>query len=68
MLSEAAGFGGDGMTVACVHGCGSMLTFETVEADRIIPGGPYARHNTQPACRTCNLMRSDNAEWLLQPA
>jgi hypothetical protein len=53
---------GDGASCPCVH-CRKSLTFETVEADRIVPGGPYARHNVQPACRDCNLRRSDNAEW-----
>lgn len=49
---------------ACVH-CGDLLTFETVEADRIIPGGTYRWENVQPACRRCNLQRSDNADWTL---
>lgn len=63
LLSPDAGFGGDGTTVPCAHRCGAVLTFATVEADRIIPGGPYARHNVQPACRDCNLARSDNLAW-----
>jgi hypothetical protein len=62
MLSIAAGFGGDGVKVPCVH-CGMMLDFNTVEADRIIPGGSYRRENVQPADRACNLSRSNDAAW-----
>jgi hypothetical protein len=62
MLSEAAGFGGDGTKVPCVH-CGTMLTYETVEADRIVAGGSYRRDNVQPADRACNLDRSNKSEW-----
>lgn len=53
---------GDGERCACAH-CGRELTRETLEADRIQPGGSYARRNIQPACRTCNVMRSDNPDW-----
>lgn len=53
---------GDGDTCPCTH-CGSALTFHTVEADRIVPGGSYARTNVQPSCRACNLSRSDNLSW-----
>ena len=53
---------GDGTHVDCVH-CGSQLTFETLEADRIIPGLSYASYNVQPSCRRCNAQRSNNAEW-----
>lgn len=65
MLGPVAGFGGDGEKVACVH-CGLMLDFETVEADRIVPGsrgGSYRRENVQPACRQCNASRRDDEEW-----
>jgi hypothetical protein len=62
MLSEVAGFGGNGETVACALQCGTVLDFTTVEADRIIPGGSYRRDNVQPACRPCNVARSDDAE------
>lgn len=48
--------------VLCTH-CGEALTYDTVEADRKIPGGPYAYHNIQPACRTCNQARSNNTSW-----
>lgn len=54
---------GNGQECACVH-CHCTLTFDTVEADRIIPGGSYRRDNVQPACRKCNLDRSDNLDWL----
>jgi hypothetical protein len=54
---------GDGETCPCVH-CGDELTYATVEADRIIPGGPYRRENVQPACRDCNRDRSDNVAWV----
>lgn len=53
---------GDGFKVACVH-CRAMLTYEEVEADRIIPGGSYRHSNVQPACRGCNLARSNDATW-----
>jgi hypothetical protein len=53
---------GDGERCGCVH-CGCELDFCTVEADRIVPGGSYRRENVQPACRQCNLARSDNVNW-----
>jgi HNH endonuclease len=53
---------GNGAHCPCTH-CGHSLTMETVEADRIIPGGPYRRENIQPACRQCNLTRSNNESW-----
>ena len=58
---------GDGEKCPCVH-CGDPLSYETVEADRIVPGGSYRRDNVQPACRRCNLRRSDNADWTLEDA
>lgn len=73
MLSPMAPFGGDGTRVRCVH-CGDWLSYATVEADRIVPGGSYRRENVQPACRRDNLARSDDAAWsftsapALQPA
>ena len=54
-----APFGGNGTEVPCVF-CREALTFATVEADRIVAGGSYARTNVQPACRPCNLARSDD--------
>lgn len=56
-----APFGGNGETVPCVF-CRCELTYATVEADRIDCGGPYRRENVQPACRPCNLARSDDAD------
>ena len=53
---------GDGTKAPCVH-CAAMLTYETVEADRIIPGGRYSHDNVQPACRSCNLARSNDTSW-----
>jgi hypothetical protein len=57
-------FGGDGVKVPCVH-CHAMLTADEVDIDRIVPGGSYRRDNIQPACRPCNLARSDDPEWVL---
>jgi hypothetical protein len=53
---------GDGVTCTCTH-CPTVLDFATIEADRIIPGGSYRRDNIQPACRACNLARSNNVNW-----
>jgi 5-methylcytosine-specific restriction endonuclease McrA len=54
---------GTGTECECVH-CGSLLTFATVEADRIVPGGSYARSNVQPSCRPCNAARSNRLDWV----
>lgn len=62
LLSAAAPFGGDGSLVPCVH-CATPLDYGTVEADRVVPGESYRRSNVQPACRSCNLGRSDNVAW-----
>jgi hypothetical protein len=59
---------GDGETCPCVHGCGRRLTYDTVEADRIVPGGSYRRENVQPACGPCNKSRSNKVDWQLVPA
>lgn len=56
-------FGGNGESVPCWWECGRVVTKATVEADRIIAGGSYRRDNIVPACRPCNLARSDD-EWL----
>lgn len=53
---------GDGEKCPCVH-CGAMVDFSTVEADRIAPGGSYRRDNVQPACRPCNISRSNKVDW-----
>jgi hypothetical protein len=46
LLSPASLWGGDGEQVACwnVTQCGTTVTFDTIEVDRIIPGWQ---------CRTC---------------
>ena len=62
MLSPGAGFGGNGTEVPCALGCGRVLTYATVEADRKDCGGSYRRCNVQPACRPCNLARSDDGD------
>lgn len=54
---------GNGLFVNCVH-CDKILNYETVEADRIIPGGSYRRCNIQPGCRQCNSRRSNNIDWV----
>ena len=53
-------FGGDGSRVPCWWGCGRILDETTVEADRISAGGSYRRENIVPACRSCNVARSDD--------
>lgn len=58
---------GDGLHCPCTH-CKKELTYETVEADRIVPGGSYRRENVQPACRRCNAQRSNNPQWNYQAA
>ena len=47
----------------CVH-CGWILNYETVQADRIEPGGSYRRENVQPACAECNRMRGNDPDWV----
>jgi hypothetical protein len=54
---------GDGTTAPCVH-CRKPLTIETIEADRIVPGGPYHQNNVQPACRNCNQTRGNDESWI----
>lgn len=52
---------GDGSVCPCAW-CGSDLTIDTVEADRIVPGsdgGKYRMVNVIPACRRCNASRQD---------
>jgi hypothetical protein len=57
MLSDPK-FSGNGVTVPCVH-CGKPQDYDSVEADRIIPGGSYAYYNVQPSCGPCNKQRGD---------
>jgi hypothetical protein len=67
LVSPEAGFNGNGESVECFWGCGRRVYAETwlgpvVEADRVIAGGSYRRENIVPACRPCNLARSDDDE------
>lgn len=63
LLSPEAGFGGDGKTVPCAFGCGTMLVDDKTQPNHItvdrypIPkreGGRYVRGNIRPACATDN--------------
>lgn len=54
---------GDGFKCPCTH-CGMYLSKETLEADRIIPGGSYRRSNIQPACGGCNKKRGNKLGWV----
>lgn len=54
---------GNGVTAPCVH-CGEQLTFETMQADRIIPGGSYRRENVQPSCARDNRDRGNKIDWV----
>lgn len=47
----------------CVH-CGIKVTMETMERDRINPGGPYTHANIQLSCTSCNRERGDNPDWV----
>lgn len=48
---------GDGEKVPC-YLCDRPLTYAEVTADRLVPGGPYARWNVRPACLPCNRSRA----------
>lgn len=51
---------GNGKTAKCVH-CGKTVNYDTLTADRIIPGcegGRYRRDNIQPSCGPCNSGRN----------
>jgi hypothetical protein len=56
---------GDGETCPCIH-CQTTLDYDTVTADRIVPGASYSRSNIQPSCFACNRARSNDESW--QPA
>jgi 5-methylcytosine-specific restriction endonuclease McrA len=62
MLS-APQFGGNGQVVRCTY-CPTFLTYASVQADRIIPGGSYRRENVTPACGPCNINRSNKTGWV----
>ena len=49
---------GDGFEATCYH-CPRLLNYDTVEADRIVPGGSYRRDNIIPSCRACNARRGN---------
>ncbi len=56
LLTEGAGWGGDGETVPCWE-CHVILWFEDIFVDRIIPGerhGRYTRDNIAPHCCLCS--------------
>jgi 5-methylcytosine-specific restriction endonuclease McrA len=50
--------------------CRGELTFDTITADRIDPGGTYRHENVQPACRACQheqgalITRERRHQWL----
>jgi hypothetical protein len=54
---------GNGTQVRCVW-CRRLLTFRTVESDRIVPAGPYRFNSILPACRPCNTRRQQQPAWL----
>ncbi len=47
----------------CVH-CGEIQDYDSVQADRIKPGGSYRRENVQPSCAPCNRQRGDDPTWV----
>lgn len=51
---------GDGTTCPCTW-CGTALTWDTLQQDRLVPGGPYRRNNLVPACAGCNIARNGDA-------
>jgi 5-methylcytosine-specific restriction endonuclease McrA len=53
---------GNGIVAPCVH-CGDLVSDASLEVDRIVPGGSYRRGNVQPACKPCNLSRSNKTDW-----
>lgn len=57
---------GDGISCPCSY-CGHSLVSATLEADRIIAGGSYARTNVIPSCGPCNKTRSDQTLWSFAP-
>jgi HNH endonuclease len=53
---------GDGTTVQCTwqthEKCPGELTIDTMEQDRIEPGGPYSLDNLVASCGHCNKARN----------
>lgn len=73
LLSEAAGFGGNGATVPCAAHPDELLTYATLTADRKQPGikgGTYRRTNLRPMCLSGNSSRQakTDAEWTARRA
>jgi hypothetical protein len=67
LLSPAAGFGGNGTTVPCAAHPDESLTYETLTADRKVPGsqgGTYRRTNLRPMCLSANSSRQDRTDWI----
>lgn len=66
LLSEKAGWGGNGETVPCASerhhaDCEGLVTYATMNVDRIVPGclgGRYTRDNIRPTSFACNNMLS----------
>lgn len=58
IMSAAAGLGGNGRTVPCLH-CGKRLRKPTIDRFPICghDGGRYVRGNIVPACKKCNFRR-----------
>jgi 5-methylcytosine-specific restriction endonuclease McrA len=53
---------GDSTFAPCIH-CGTEVTYETLEVDKIIPGsmgGRYNWANIHVSCKPCNRTRSDD--------
>lgn len=53
---------GDGTLAPCVH-CGCLVSYETMEVDKIVPqsmGGRYVWNNIHVSCFHDNRTRSDN--------
>lgn len=48
---------GDGVSCPCTW-CAKPLYAGTVQKDRLMQGGPYARWNLVPACGPCNRRRT----------
>jgi hypothetical protein len=42
----------------------TLLSYETVQADRIVPGGSYRHENITPACGRCNIHRANKRGWV----
>src|SRR4029453_17995203 len=61
-------FGGNGTTVPCFYGCGTMLDYATLTVDRIDPFGSYAITNVRAACWYCNKARGVDTSWTYVPS